>query len=63
MFENEPKGIHYCYGAYQKKSDEMSSKCKNIQFHHGLPGEKDLEEMCGDYEDHVLIILDDLGVK
>ena len=63
MFENEPKCIHYCYGAYQKKFDEMSSKCKNIQFHHGLPGEKDLEEMCGDYEDHVLIILDDLGSK
>ena len=43
MFENVPKCIHYCYGAYQKKFDEMSSKCQNIQFHHGLPRQKDLE--------------------
>ena len=63
MFENSPTRIHYCYGAYQVKFDEMSSNCPNIQFHHGLPGEKDLDDMCGRYEDHVLIILDDLGSK
>jgi len=38
LFETQPKSIHYCYGAWQPKFEQM----KFVKFHEGIP---ELEEL------------------
>jgi len=40
LFKTSPTRIHYCYGAWQDRFDQM--KKQGIQFHEGIPNYQDL---------------------
>lgn len=60
MYGGEPpKHILYCYGIHQPLFDEMEQRFFNLRLHHGVPTNKEIEELTSDRQ-HTLIVLDDL---
>ena len=55
LFSIPPNKIMYCYGVWQNAFEDME---KEIDFHHGIPNEKDIEAFADGKQN--IIILDDL---
>ena len=55
LFTEKPRAIHYCYGSWQKRFDDM--KKKGVKFHEGVPEESDLDVW---FPKGGLLVMDDL---
>jgi len=56
LFETKPTAIHYCYGAWQKRFENMQAN--GIKFHEGIPEQQDLVKWFP--QGGGILVLDDL---
>lgn len=56
---NTPHSILYCYGVWQDLFEQMEHNIENITFNHGLPSQKQIDNLTSN-KMHNIIIFDDL---